>query len=322
MNEFRYAIFGAGNIANRFCRAVGESDGCTVCAVASKTRSKAEAFAKNNDIPAFYDSYAALLEQEKPDCVYIATTPDSHFPLTMLCLNAKIPVLCEKAMFVTGAEAKAAFAKSEADGVFCMEALWSRFLPANVQAKRWISEGRIGKVSYLEVSIGFVPNQDPEARYLSPKLAGGATTDLTCYAYELARYYLDKTPTGADVRAIPSATGVDLTDDITLRYDDMTAHLITTFAAPLNERAVIYGDRGRIEVPHPHFASEAILYEGRTEKERFSAGNAPDGFTYEIREAMRCIREGKAESPVVPHALTQDCADLFDRVYRAAGLHR
>lgn len=203
-----------------------------------------------------------------------------------------------------------------------MEALWSRFLPANVTAKRWITEDRIGKIRYMEAAIGFCAPKDPEARYLSPKLSGGASTDITCYTYELARFYLDEVPCGVDVRAFPSQTGVDLTDDITLLYPDKTAHLITTFDAPLKECAVIYGERGRIEIPHPHYASEAILYEGHTETEHFREENAPDGFTYEIREAMRCIREGKTESPVVPHALTQDCADLFDRVYAAAGIIR
>jgi len=78
-----------------------------------------------------------MMEKEKPDCAYIATTPSFHFELTMLCLRHRIPVLCEKAMFLNSHDAKEAFSLSEQQNVFCMEALWSRFLPAVNKVKSW-----------------------------------------------------------------------------------------------------------------------------------------------------------------------------------------
>ena len=39
-----------------------------------------------------------------------------------------------------------------------------------------------------------------------------------------------------------------------------------------------------------------------------------NGFVYEIQEVMDCVRAKMLESRVVPHQLTKDCAQLFDRI--------
>lgn len=315
MENFRFGIMGAGGIAGRFCRAVSTMSDCEVAAVSSKSMERAKTFAENNGVPAFFDSYTEMLEKIRPDCVYIATTPDSHFDLTMLCLEHGVPVLCEKAMFVSSGQAETAFAKSEKDGIFTMEALWSRFLPANRRAKEWIDAGAIGTPAYMDIGVGFKAPDDPESRYMSKKLCGGAATDITCYAYELARLYISDPILSSEVSVLPASTGVDLTERITLNYENMLATLVTTFAAPVEERALICGSKGKIVIPFPHFASEALLYHGNELAEHFK-DEGPDGFTYEIRETIECVRQGKTESPVVPHSLTLECAKLFDRIYQ------
>ena len=321
MNPFRFGIMGAGSIAGRFAGVVSRMEDAAVTAVASKSREKAECFVSShcpNALP--YDSYQEMLENEKPDAVYIATTPDSHFALTKLCLTHGVPVLCEKAMFVTGKEAEDAFSLSEEKGVFAMEALWSRFLPANKKAKEWLDTGRIGKPVHMEIRVGFPAPSDPALRYFSPVLCGGATTDITVYAYELARFYIEKQIRTLSVTAVRSESGVDATDLISIGYGDMTASLATSFEALYDNAAVIFGTKGKIVVPNPHCASEAFLTSDCGNEHFRDEG--PDGFTYEIEETVRCVRDGLTESPVVPHALTKDCAELFDRICLAADVER
>ena len=89
---FRFAIMGAGNIANRFCEAVKLLDGCCVAAVASKSAVRAKNFAERNGIEKCYSSYQDMLMEERPDCVYIATTTDAHYALSRLCLEHGVPV--------------------------------------------------------------------------------------------------------------------------------------------------------------------------------------------------------------------------------------
>ncbi len=317
MGIFRFAIMGAGAIAGRFCHAVSEMDNCVVTAVASKSKERADDFARKNGVPSAYASYSEMLEKEKPDCVYIATTPDSHYSLTMLCMKAGVPVLCEKAMFANSRDAEDAFSYSEKNGIFCMEALWSRFLPANRKALEWINEGRIGRLSYMDIKVGFRAPQNNEVRYLNPALCGGASTDITCYAYELARFYADSTagkPVKSSVIAKKAESGVDLSDHVVLVYPDMIATLYTSFDTALEENATIYGTEGKIVIPYPHFASEAFLYNDGKVTEHFRDGNKFDSFRYEIEDAMSNIRAGNTQSKTVPHELTLDCARIFDAV--------
>lgn len=124
---------GAGNIGRKFCEAARMA-GYEAAAVASRSVERAEKWAAENKVKSAYGDYERMLEKEKPDCVYIATTPDSHYELAMLCLDHGVPVLCEKAAFLNSAQAREVFSRSEKEGIFVMEALWSRFLPAVKQA--------------------------------------------------------------------------------------------------------------------------------------------------------------------------------------------
>ena len=78
---------------------------------------------------------------------------------------------------------------------------------------------------------------------------------------------------------------------------------------------VLYGQKGKILVPFPHFASECFLYDETGElKEHFQDQETENGFVYEIADVMQCVRTGKVQSEVVPWKDTLACAELFDRI--------
>lgn len=315
MKEFRFAIMGAGHIARNFCDAAALVPNCRVAAVASKSLDRAKALSSEKGIPAAFDSYEDMLASQRPDCVYIATTCDSHYDLAMLCTQYGMPVLCEKAMFTTFREADDFFRFAREKGVFAMEALWSRFLPAVNMARQWLKEGRIGKAALAEMNIGFVAPPDPENRYFSPRLGGGASNDLTVYGLQILMYALNRTISEAHAVAVPAETGVDATSIVLLDMQGLPASVKSSFCASLNEGLMIYGDKGRIVVPHAHYASEAILYgQNGEETARFRDETTQNGFTYEIEEVMNCIARGALESDVVPQESTLSCAKIFDQI--------
>ena len=315
MKKFRFAILGAGHIARQFCDAVSRIDGCEVCAVASKSLARAENFAKENGVESYYDDYEMLLEKEKPDCAYIAVTTNDHYRLSVLCVNHSVPVLCEKAMFQNSEEAKNLYTLASEKKIFIMEALWSRYLPAVQQAKRWVEQEKIGTPTVLQCNIGFVAPDDKENRYFNPKLGGGAAKDITVYAYEITTFILNQAIKNISVSATWSDTGVDVTDHVAICFEDTFADLLTSFVAQLEEQMVIYGRFGKIVLPHPHYASEAYLYGNDGElKEHFVDQETKNGFVYEIQDAIRCIQAEKLESDVVPWKDTLACAKLFDKI--------
>lgn len=315
MAAFRFAVLGAGNIAGKFCHAVSLLEDCCVCAVASKSLERAQAFAENNGISRYYDSYEALLTREKPDCAYIAVTPNDHYRLTMLCIRHGVPVLCEKAMFQNSLEAREVYAAAAREKVFVMEAMWSRYLPAVRQVRQWVERGAIGLPEISQFSIGFVAPEDPDNRYFSPHLGGGAARDITVYAYELTTWILGQGIRSMSVSATWGDTGVDLSNHIAMEFDHTLADLATSFVTRMEDCMVIYGRTGKIILPKPHYASEAFLYDARGEvAEHFVDRQTSNGFTYELQDVMQAVRAGKLESPTVPWKDTLACAELFDRI--------
>ncbi len=316
MNTFRFAVMGAGGIANHFCDAVRLTAGAQVCAIASKSMERAQKFARANDIPAAYDSYEKMLAEEKPDCVYIAVTNDSHYELTKLCLAHKTPVLCEKAFVPTAKEAKEIFEISEKQGTFVMEAMWARFTPTTIKAKEWIDAGKIGKVRMIEARLGFAAVRDMSNRFFDLKLGGGAALDVLVYTYELTDYMMGREPQKVQVTTQFWETGVDSQEMVLLTYDDALAVLETSILTNMGPSMDIYGETGKIHIPGLHFAKQIQLENGSGEVvEEFTDDETENGFVYEIAETMRCVREGLVESPTVPHSLTIASAQVYDQLW-------
>ncbi|MBR5507995.1 MAG: Gfo/Idh/MocA family oxidoreductase [Clostridia bacterium] len=315
MGIFRFGIMGAGGIANKFCEAVSLLDNCEVCAVSSKSADRAKNFAVRHGINKYYDNYQEMLEAEKPDCVYIAVTTDDHYRLTMMCVERSIPVLCEKAMFQNSVEAKKIFEVAERNQVFVMEAMWSRFLPAVNKAKFWLDNGEIGIPEISQFAIGFSAPEDKNNRYFNPLLGGGASKDITVYAYEITTYLIEQKIKNMNISAVWSDSGVDVSNHIAIEFEHTLADLTSSFMTSLEDKMIIYGKYGKIVIPNPHYASECFLYDGFGNiREHFEDKETKNGFTYEISEVVKCIEEGKTESSVVPWRVTTECSELFDRI--------
>lgn len=312
---FRFVVLGAGGIAGKFCDAVYRVEGCEVAGVASKSMARAEAFCKRNGIQTARDDYARLLDEARPDCAYIATTCDSHAALTRLCLERDIPVLCEKAMFVSAGEAQRCVELAKARGVFCMEALWSLFLPAIRRCREWIEAGEIGRPVSADFEIGFAAPRDPLNRYFNPALGGGAANDLTVYALHIMPWVIGQSVGNFAARATRADTGVDETDAIVMRLSrGALATVRTTLAARVSEQMTIRGTRGLIHVPQPHMARRATLMEPDGTARQTFEYQEDNGFVHEIREVMRRVRAGETESGVVPLVATLSAARQLDAI--------
>lgn len=314
--EFRFGIMGAGNIAQNFCDAVKKQGECVVAAIASRDMERALAFADRHGIGKAYDSYEKMLQEEELDAVYIAVTTNAHYELTMLCLDYKVPVLCEKAMCVNSRDAETIFKRSEELGVFVMEGMWSRFLPKMAKVKEWLAEEHIGEVSFVTCAIGFQAPKDPENRYYNPALGGGASYDILVYCYEIATDFFAESPQQCICLSEWSPSGVDRSDVVVLKYPGCLVELTASFEGSLVDEMVFYGTKGKIVLPHPHYGQECHLYVDGEEPVCFKDTENDNGFVYEIAEVIRCVREGKTQSNVAPHSMTLEAARVYDEILK------
>ena len=109
-------------------------------AVASRSVDRAEKFAAVHGIERAYGSYAEMMLDDDVDVLYIATPHPQHYLIALAAINAGKAILVEKTFTATVAGAEKVIQTARQRQVFAMEAMWTRFQPAIVAARRLIED--------------------------------------------------------------------------------------------------------------------------------------------------------------------------------------
>ena len=146
MKELRFAIVGTGFWARYQLAAWRELSSARCVALYNRTRNKAEALAKEFDVPEVYDNPEQLLQREKPDFLDIITDVDTHSRFVHLAAAYKTPVICQKPMAPSIAEAEKMAAVCAAAKVwFAVHENWRWQTPIR-ELKKVLATGVIGNV--------------------------------------------------------------------------------------------------------------------------------------------------------------------------------
>src|SRR5262245_51686139 len=96
-SSIRFGILGAARVAPYgLIQPARGTEGVRIAAIASRTLTKAQAFAAAHRIPTAYGSYDALLADPAIDAIYVALPPSLHAEWSCRALEAGKHVLCEK----------------------------------------------------------------------------------------------------------------------------------------------------------------------------------------------------------------------------------
>jgi len=176
-------VVGLGPIGNRHCdmyRADALADLVGVCDIRHE---RADTASQRLDVPAFYD-VTEMLETLRPDVCSIATGGyeygSEHFLPTMQALEAGCNVLCEKPISNEISEAEQMVAKAREKGVCFGIDLNHRFNPAARLAKKWVEEGRLGHLLFVNMSM-WIMNPRESSPYFQIKALHPHTVDVMRY---------------------------------------------------------------------------------------------------------------------------------------------
>jgi predicted dehydrogenase len=317
----RWGILGTGNIASQFATALNYMDDADLAAVGSRAEESADAFGDTFGIAKRYASYEALVADPEIDLVYVSTPHQCHKDNTILCLEAGKGVICEKPFTINRAEAEEVFAVAEKTGMFLMEAMWTRYIPAVQQAMRWIEGGAIGDVRMVQASFGFRADEGEE-RLFDPAAGGGSLLDVGIYPITLAHLAFGRAPDRIESIPYLGYNGVDEQAAILFGYEGGGVALLGSAIrteTPLD--GYIMGSEGMITL-HDTFwnASRASLTLNEQEPETMEFPLDCNGYEYEAREAQRCFHAGLLESPVMTHAVTLEIMGIMDGIRADWGL--
>ena len=317
--QFRWGIIGTGGIARTFARDLVHLGDHRVTAVGSRTLQKAENFANEFGAQSF-GSYEELVQADV-DAVYVATPHTFHAVNSILALNAKKPVLCEKPFAVNATEAQAMISASQLNSVALMEAMWSRFLPHYAIVRAEIESGSLGELVAVYADHGQPLPADPYYRLHAPELAGGALLDLGIYPISLAFMILGR-PDLVIATSESTESGVDAQTSMIFSYfSGQQAVLTTTLKVRTPCTAQIIGTRGRIEIDGNFYTptSLRIISDGKLVREvkRDYQGH---GIREQAREFARIVRAGEIESELMTHQDSLEIMEIMDEIREQIGL--
>jgi predicted dehydrogenase len=144
MADLRFGVVGAGFWAPFQMAGWNEVGGVKCVAICDRAVSKAENLARRFDVPSVYSSAEKLLDCERLDFVDIITDPSSHGTLVKMAAECGIPVICQKPMAPSLAEAEQMVSLCrEKRAPFYVHENW-RWQNQIRQFKRVIDSGEIG----------------------------------------------------------------------------------------------------------------------------------------------------------------------------------
>jgi predicted dehydrogenase len=327
-----WGIIATGAIATKFAEDLDLVDGAAKIAVFSRSAETGAAFAARHGFAGYHQTFESFLADPEIDAVYVASPHVAHLDQALAAIEAGKAVVIEKPVTMTGADARRIGAAAQAKGVFAMEAMWTRFLPAVQRAKALVEAGTIGTIERVDAELGFETPHDPNHRLFNKALGGGVLHDLGVYPLSITQYLAgDATLISSSWTAAPR--GVDLAATLTLQAGDAPVTIRASFAATGENTVVLYGSEGTLRLDRHFLRGPSVTiwdrtmravppssgslvakirnrlpFDGRT-TERFDyPGN---GLHFEIRSAQTAILAGATSSAINP---LEDSAEVLDIV--------
>jgi predicted dehydrogenase len=159
--------------------------------VYSRSSERAQAFARDWDIPHATTDMAEAVRHPETDVVVIGLPNHLHEEAAVLAAEAGKAVLCTKPLARSAEEAKRILDAVEKAGVFHGYLEDLVYAPKTLKALKSVREGAIGKVLWTR-SRETHPGPHSDWFWQKELSGGGAIIDLGCHCIEISRNYIGK----------------------------------------------------------------------------------------------------------------------------------
>jgi predicted dehydrogenase len=325
----RWGVVATGRIAATVTADLALLPDAVLHAVSSRDADRSAAFAERFGFATSYSDTAerrgheALFADPDVEVVYVATPHAQHADVVRAALTAGTSVLCEKPMTINAREAQELVELARERGLFLMEAVWTRFLPAYQRALQIARSGELGTVHWVAAEVGFPAPPDPTARIWARADGGGALLDLAVYPLLWAWGTLGL-PDSVTAAGSLNAEGVDAQNGLMLGYaSGAQAQLTTSLLARSPHSAVVCGSAGWLRAQGPdsvYRPTRLDVQVGEDDVRTEEFGLIGSGYVHELREVLRCLQQGETQSPVMPLEHTLAGMRLLDGVRAQLGV--
>jgi predicted dehydrogenase len=158
MNKTRIAVAGAGYIGQAHMEVALRTPCCVLSAIVDPSPA-AVAVAARVGVP-LYTSIKALLADDRPDGLVLATPNQLHVPQALQCIAAGVPILLEKPIATTVAEGEELVRAVAETGARVLIGHHRAHSPIMAKAKEVVQSGKLGRlVAVMGSATFFKPDE-------------------------------------------------------------------------------------------------------------------------------------------------------------------
>ena len=320
-NVMRVGIIGTGWIAEKAAITLRELPEIEAYAVGSRTKERADDFARTWGIGKAYGSYEELIADPDVDILYIGTPHSHHFDVTRKALLAGKPCLVEKAFMANHRQAAEIIDIAHRQKVFLAEAIWTRYQPAVGIIRDLIGSGRIGTPRLVTATLGYSMGEKP--RIMRADLCGGALLDLGVYALNFVRMFFPADIICIESQCVKSKTGMDLTNAISMVLaDGILANVQSSAACVGDNIGVIAGTDGNLIIDNINNPQKiTVNTHNRQFVETIHVPQQITGYEYEFISCRQALIDGLLEPREMPHSETLHIMQLMDSLRQKWSVH-
>ena len=319
IRNIRWGIIGLGKIANKFATDLATVENAELFAVASRSKQNAEEFATKYSAKKAYNSYLDLAKDTQVDAIYIATPHSFHKEHTILCLQNKKSVLCEKPFAMNLQEVTEMITVAEENNILLMEALWTYFLPHFQYVLNIVKSEKFGKLKELEADFGFYNKYNTNSRVFKKEVGGGSLLDIGIYPIFTALAALGE-PDTIDADANFFENGADSECNITFNYKNAKAILKSSLLEQTPTHAIFTFDNAVVKINSRFHESSTITILKNGKEETIDFNTKSIGYNFEIEHFNSLLRNNKKESDFMTFQFSKNLIKTIDSVRDVIGL--
>jgi len=292
MGKFRVGVIGCGGIAGTHLRAY-RSNGVDVAAVADVDFARAQARAVECGAKAYAD-YVEMIDKEGLDAISICTPPAMHRDAALAAFALGIPVLCEKPIARTVAEAREMVSAAAEAKTLLMTGFCHRYHGGINRLKELMSNGAIGQpVAFRNRFATRIRNLE-STWFVKPEISGGGVLlDNGVHSVDLFRYLCGEVvSSSARLRTILPGLVVEDTAAMVLAGESgIVGTIELSWATPGSDNVVaIYGTEGQAMVDYN--AGELRYRKDGDSDWQIEPDQPPNRFHLEVANFLWCVESG------------------------------
>lgn len=289
-----FAVIGTNFITDNFIDAAKQCEDFHLQAVYSRSMEKAKSYAERYGVSNCYDSLEELANAENIDAVYVASPNACHASQSILMLQHRKHVLCEKTIASNKKELEQMLKAAADNHVIVLEAMRPVFDPGFEAIQQNLPKlGKIRRATfqycqysrrYDNYKAGIVENA------FKQELSNGALMDIGVYCvHPLVKLF--GLPKSISAHCLKLDNGVDASGTIIAMYEDMQAELLYAKITDAILPSQIQGEEGSMIIEEiPDTVRLKIRYRDKNWEE-IEIPKKSNNMYYEIKEFIRMIQE-------------------------------